>query len=43
MGYEAAGGRGDLYVRLHLTIPRNLTPEQAEAARRLAEALGLKY
>jgi molecular chaperone DnaJ len=43
MGYEAPGGRGDLYVRLHLSIPKNLTPEQTEAARKLAEALGLKY
>jgi DnaJ-class molecular chaperone len=43
MGYEAQGGRGDLYVRIHLTIPKNLTAEQAEAARNLAEALGLKY
>ncbi|HVK39463.1 MAG TPA: DnaJ domain-containing protein [Candidatus Kapabacteria bacterium] len=43
MGYEVPGGRGDLYVRVHMTIPKNLTPEQAEAARLLAEALGLKY
>lgn len=43
MGYDAPGGRGDLYVRLHMAIPRDLTPEQAEAARKLAEALGLKY
>jgi molecular chaperone DnaJ len=43
MGYEGAGRRGDLYVRLHLAIPKNLTDEQTEAARKLAEALGLKY
>jgi DnaJ-class molecular chaperone len=43
MGFEGAPKRGDLYVRLHLAIPRNLTPEQTEAARAFAEALGLKY
>lgn len=43
MGYEASGTRGDLFVRLHLSLPKNMTPEQTEAARALAAALGLKY
>ena len=43
MGYDSGVGRGDLYVRLHLTLPKNMTPEQTEAARALAASLGLKY
>jgi DnaJ-class molecular chaperone len=43
MGYQAGSKSGDLFVRLHLSIPKNLTPEQIEAAKKLAEALGLKH
>jgi len=43
MGYSSMQGTGDLYIRLHLTIPKNLTDEQKELARKLAEELGLRY
>ena len=43
MGYDEAGGVGDLYIRIHLKMPKNLTAEQTEAVKKLAETLGLKY
>lgn len=43
LGYESGTRRGDLYVRLHLMLPRDMTPEQIEAAKAFAEALGLKF
>jgi curved DNA-binding protein len=43
MGYAEEGEPGNLYIRLHVRIPKNLTPEQQEAAKNLAESLGLKY
>jgi DnaJ-class molecular chaperone len=43
MGYAEEGEPGNLYIRLHVRIPKNLTPEQQEAAKKLAESLGLKY
>ena len=43
MGYAEEGEPGNLYIRLHVRIPKNMTPEQQEAAKNLAESLGLKY
>jgi DnaJ-class molecular chaperone len=43
MGYQEQGGTGDLYIKLHVAIPKNLTDEQKEQMAALAEALGLKY
>lgn len=34
---KKSGGRGDLYVRLSLTVPKTLTPEQRELYERLRE------
>jgi molecular chaperone DnaJ len=43
MGYTEMNGTGDLFIRLHLRIPKNLTAEQQEAVKSMAETLGLKY
>lgn len=44
MGYVPANGTtGDLYIRLHLALPKNLTEEQEAKVKELVESLGLKY
>jgi DnaJ-class molecular chaperone len=43
MGFQSAEGVGDLYIKVHISMPKNLTDEQREAAEKLAEALGLKH
>lgn len=43
MGYTSSQGAGDLYIRLNVTVPKNLTEEQQEAVNKMAEALGLKH
>lgn len=43
MGYGSMAGTGDLYIRLHVKTPKNLTEEQQEAVRMMAEKLGLKW
>jgi molecular chaperone DnaJ len=43
MGYVSNEGLGDLFIRVHIVIPKNLTPEQIAAAETFAEALGLKH
>ena len=43
MGFESAGGAGNLYIRLSLTIPTKLTEEQKQAVEAMAEALGLRH
>ncbi len=37
-----SGRRGDLFVEVAIDVPRELTPEQKEAVRKLAEASGEK-
>lgn len=34
------GGRGDQFVTVHVTVPRNLTPQQKELLRQFGESLG---
>jgi len=44
MGYPIGlQGSGDLFIKLHIAVPQNLTPEQINAAKIFAESLGLKY
>jgi molecular chaperone DnaJ len=43
MGFAEGGMTGDLYIRIGVKMPKSLTPEQIEAAKKLAEELGLKY
>ncbi|HVZ40519.1 MAG TPA: DnaJ domain-containing protein [Candidatus Kapabacteria bacterium] len=43
MGYESGSALGDLYIRLHVSIPKNLTDEQRELVAQLAEVLGLRH
>jgi len=43
MGYASMMGVGDLYIRIHITIPKNLTPEQRQQVEQTAAALGLKH
>jgi DnaJ-class molecular chaperone len=43
MGYETVEGKGDLYIRLQVAIPKNLSDEQKEAFKEMAEKLGLKW
>lgn len=43
MGYAEMKELGDLYIRVHLAMPKNLTDAQQEAARQFSEALGLKW
>lgn len=40
-GVETESGRGDLYVEIAVTIPKNLTPEQEQMLKQAAEASGL--
>ena len=39
---KPGGGRGDHYVRVKITAPKNLTPEQAELLRQFARKAGLQ-
>lgn len=43
MGYQSAEGVGDLYIKIHVTMPKNITDEQRQAAEAMAAALGLKH
>ena len=43
MGYQSGEGTGDLYIRIHLALPKNLTDEQKELVKEMAEKLGLRY
>jgi len=43
MGYAEQKELGDLYIRVHLAMPKNLTEQQQEAAQQFAQALGLKW
>ncbi len=43
MGIEKNGRRGDQFVEIDVTIPENLTKEQAKILKDFAEAAGLKY
>lgn len=36
-------GGGDMYIRVNVVVPKNLTPEQAALMEQLAEALGLRH
>lgn len=42
-GIEKGGQRGDQLVRIAVTIPEHLTPEQQELARKFAEGAGLAF
>lgn len=37
------GGRGDLYVKLHIRIPQELTEEQRKAVEKLKDVFSLEY
>lgn len=43
LGYQTGGGTGDLYIRIHVSMPKNLNDEQKEAMKKFAESAGLKY
>ncbi len=43
MGYESMQGMGDLYIRLSVVLPKNLSEEQKELVQQLADALGLRH
>ena len=43
MGYQSMAGTGDLFIRLHLTMPKNLTDEQKEAIKEAMEKMGLRW
>ncbi len=43
MGYQSANGIGDLYIRVHVAMPKTLSDEQKEAMKVFAERAGLKY
>lgn len=43
MGFASQNGNGNLYIKVHVSIPKNLTEEQQEEVKKLAEVLGLKY
>jgi len=43
MGYQTSEGVGDLFIRIHVSMPKGLNDEQKEAAEKLAELLGLKH
>ena len=43
MGYQSMAGTGDLFIRLNPVMPKNLTDEQIESAKTLAEKLGLRW
>jgi curved DNA-binding protein len=40
-GVQTDQGTGDLYVEIEVSVPRNLTPEQLDAVRRVAKEAGL--
>ncbi len=42
-GVEPNGRRGDQDVEVRVTLPEQLTPEQAAAAREFAERAGIKH
>ena len=42
-GVEKNGRRGDQLVQVDVTVPENLSPEQQDLVRKLAESAGLKY
>ncbi|HET8622931.1 MAG TPA: J domain-containing protein [Gemmatimonadales bacterium] len=42
-GVERNGRRGDQLVQVDVTVPDNLSPEQQDLVRKLAESAGLKY
>ena len=43
MGYQSMAGTGDLFIRLHLVMPKNLSEEEQEAVKEAMEKLGLKW
>ena len=43
MGYPSTSGSGNLYIRLNLKMPKNLTEDQKKAVEAMAEALGLRH
>lgn len=43
MGYAAGSPEGDLYIRIHVSIPKDLTDEQRELMEQFAAALGLRH
>lgn len=43
LGYGSMAGTGDLYIRLHVTTPKNLTDEQKEKIGEVMKGLGLKW
>lgn len=43
MGYPTTSGSGNLYIRLSLKMPKNLSDEQKKAVEAMAEALGLRH
>lgn len=43
MGFPSQNGNGNLYIKVHVSLPKNLTEEQQEEVRKLAKVLGLKY
>jgi len=43
MGFQTMTGTGDLYIRIHVAMPKNLTEEQKKEVKKLAETLGLKF
>ena len=42
-GIEKGGQRGDQYVRVKITVPEELTEDQAQTMREFARATGLRY
>jgi len=42
-GFAGHMGNGDLYLRLHLSIPTTLTAEQQQSAREFAQRMGMRY
>ncbi len=43
LGFQSMTGSGDLYIRLHVKIPKKLNDEQQTAAKSFAEAMNLKW
>ena len=43
MGYGSMAGTGNLYIRLHVTIPKTLTDEQKEKIAETMKEIGLKW
>ena len=42
-GIQKEGSTGDLIVEPVIQLPENLTPEQEEAMKKFADAVGMKY